>query len=307
MGKPKTLQRRDFLKASATASLVLASGARLGAQESIPTRTIPTSGEQIPVIGLGTSDEFDRMPADGGMELKAVITTLLELGGSTIDTAPAYGNSETVVGELLEEMNLAESIFVTTKIRARGTVNGIESLERSHRRIGKDILDAVLIHSLFDVETQLETLRSWRDQGRVRYIGISTSALRHFDALENLINSEEMDFVQLNYGVADTLAEERVIPAAADRGVAVMINSPFADGGYFGRLRNHPLPDWASEFNCESWAQYSLKYILGNPGVTCIIPATSNSGHMLDNARASFGRLPGASMRRRMLEHLREL
>jgi len=273
----------------------------------MPTRPIASSGEQIPVIGLGTSDEFDRMPNDGGVELQGVIRTLLEHGGSAIDTAPAYGNSETVVGELLADMGLTDSIFVVTKIRARGTANGVESLQRSQERLGKDVLDSVLIHSLFDVHTQLATLRSWQAQGRVRYIGISTADVRQFDEIEELINREEMDFIQLNYGVADTLAEERVIPAAADRGVAVMINSPFADGGYFGRLRSQALPEWASEFDCESWAQFSLRYILGNPAITCIIPATSDAGHMRDNARAAFGRLPDTTMRRRMVDHLQNI
>jgi diketogulonate reductase-like aldo/keto reductase len=301
------LNRRDFVKLAASAGTAVAAAGKARAQQTIPTRAIPVSGEQLPVIGLGTSDEFERMPADGGEELKAVIATLLDHGGSIIDTAPAYGNAETVVGRLLAEMRNADSVFVSTKIRTRGVDNAIESLQRSHARIGKEVLNVIFIHDIVDVDRQLPNLRSWCDQGRTRYIGISTSELPHFDDMERLVNTEEMDFLQINFGVTDTLAGERVIPAAADRGVAVMINSPFADGGYFGRLRGHDLPDWAAEFDCESWAQFALKYVLATPGVICVIPATSNSGHMIDNARAGLGRLPDAAMRRRMVEHIRSL
>ena len=247
------------------------------------------------------------MPEDGGEELKAVIAKLLEYGGSIIDTAPVYGNAETVVGQLLGEMGNVDSIFLSTKIRTRGSETAIDSIERSHARIGKEVLDLVFIHDISDADRHLPTLRERRDQDRVRYIGISTSDPRNFDEMERLVNTEEMDFLQINFGVTDTLAAERVIPAAADRGVAVVVNSPFADGGYFGRLRGHELPEWAAEFDCESWAQFSLKYILGSPDVTCVIPATSDSGHMLDNARAGLGRLPDAAMRQRMVEYLRDL
>jgi diketogulonate reductase-like aldo/keto reductase len=301
------IDRRDFIRLAASTGLAVTAASRVGAQETMQTRSIPVSGEQLPVIGLGTSDEFNTMPADGGAELKRVIQTLLDHGGSLIDTSPAYGDAETVAGALLADMANHDSIFVSTKIRIRGVNEANESLERSHRLIGKDVLDVVFIHDLIDAELQLPNLRERRAEGRIRYIGISTWEIPHFAEVERLINNEEMDFVQINYGVADTLAAERIIPAAVDRGLAVIANSPFADGDYFGRLRGRALPDWAAEFDCESWAQFSLKYALGNPAVTCVIPATSNARHMMDNARAGFGRLPDPEMRQRMASFMRDL
>lgn len=295
------------MKLAASTGLAFSTVSRVGAQQTMHTRSIPVSGEQVPVIGLGTSDEFNTMPADGGAELKRVIDMLIDHGGSLIDTSPAYGNAKTVAGQLLADMANHDSIFISTKIRIRGVDEANESLERSHRLLSKDVLDVVFIHDLIDAELQLPNLRERRAEGRIRYIGISTCEIAHFEEVERLINSEEMDFVQINYGVADTLAAERIIPAAADRGLAVIANSPFADGGYFGRLQGHALPDWAAEFDCESWAQFSLKYALGNPAVTCVIPATSNSRHMTDNASAGFGRLPDPAMRQRMASYMRDL
>ncbi len=302
------MNRRTFIELAASSAVAVTASTKARAQQyRIPTRPIPATGEQLPVIGLGTADEFDYMPLDGGEELKTVIWTLLEQGGTIVDTSPAYRNAEAVVGQLLGEMGLVDSVFLSTKIRTSGADAGIDSLEHSQTRLRTQQFDVVFVHDLVDVHTQLANIRTWRDAGRVRYIGVSTSELPHFDDMEALINSAELDFIQINYGVADTLAGERVIPAAADRGVAVMINSPFGDGRYFERVRGHELPDWADEFDCESWAQFSLKYILANSDVTCVIPATSNPAHLIDNARAGSGRLPDTAMRRRMTEYLRDL
>jgi len=300
--------RRAFVQLGLTTGVALAVPPRAGGQPTVmPRRPIPATGEEIPVIGLGTSDEFDRMPADGGEGLKGVIRTLLEQGGTLIDTAPVYGNSESVLGQLLAESDLANDVFLSTKIMEYGAAAGLGSIGRSEERLGRRPLDLIMVPDLVDVQAQLRNLREAKDAGRVRYIGVTTSRVRRFPEMESLIESEALDFIQVNYSVTDTLAEERVIPAAVDHGVAVMINRPFGDGRYFRTVGGHDLPAWAAEFGCESWGQFSLKYILSNPDVTCVIPATSNPGHMLDNARAAFGPLPDTTTRRRQVDHLQRL
>ena len=259
------------------------------------------------MIGLGTSDEFERLPADGGEELKAVLETLVEQGGTLIDTAPGYGDAEQVLGTLLAELGLTDTTFLSTKVRTRGERPGQDSVRRSLRRLDKDPLDLVMVHSLVDADTQLDNLERFRDEGRVRYIGITTSRASGFERMEALIRSRPLDFIQVNYSALEPQAAERVIPAASERGVAVMVNRAFMNGRYFPLVRGRELPDWAAEFDCESWAQLSLKYILGNPDVTCVLAATSNPRHMADNARAGTGGLPDAATRRRIEELLSAL
>ena len=289
------------------AGLAAAAGASLGspsaAGEDMARREIPASGERLPVIGLGTSDEFGSLPADGGTELAAVLRTLHAHGGTLVDTAPGYGDAESVLGQLLGELDLTEDTFLSTKVRTRGAQNGRRSLERSQALLGKRPLDLAMVHSLYDADTQLGVLQAWKDEGHVRYIGITTSRARDFDRMEALVRSRPMDFVQLNYSPMEPGAAERVIPAAQDAGIAVMVNRAFGNGSYFRRIGDRPLPAWAAEFDCESWAQLSLKYILGNPQVTCVLAATSNPRHMADNAAAGVGGLPSAA-RRRDIERL---
>ncbi|HEX2138141.1 MAG TPA: aldo/keto reductase [Woeseiaceae bacterium] len=300
--------RRDFIRQSALAGLALALP-RVALSQTLPMakRPIPSSGEKIPVIGLGTSHEFDQLPADGGEQLKAVLRVLVDQGGTLVDTAPAYGQSERILGRFMADMDLTDTLFVSTKVSSRGAEQGLESMERSQELLGKTPLDLMMVHSLVDAQTQLGNLRRWKDEGRVRYIGITTSRRSGHEEMESLIRSEDLDFIQVNYSPMETQAAERVIPAAADRGVAVMINRAFGNGSYFGRVGRHPLPKWAAEFGCESWAQFSLKYILGHPDVTCVLAATSNPNHMLDNAQAGSGLLPDAAARKRIVEFLREL
>jgi diketogulonate reductase-like aldo/keto reductase len=299
--------RRAFLE---LAGAGLAAGFAPGAFAQAPrmqTRVIPGTNESLPVVGLGTSDEFDALPADGGRGLQAVIATLVEHGGALIDTSPAYGSAERILGRFLGDLRLTDSMFLSTKVREYGVQNGLDSMARSEARLGKSPLDLIMVHSLRDVDTQLPSLRRWKERGRVRYIGVTTSLGRRYEKIEALIRADELDFVQLDYSVVATRAEQRLIPAAADHGVAVMVNSAFGNGGYFRRLSGRALPAWAREFGCESWAQFSLKYILGHPDVTCVIPATSDPRHMADNARAGFGTLPDAATRRRMVEYLARL
>ncbi len=300
--------RRRFLQLSAAAGLTVAlPGVAVTGPRAMDQRRIPRTDEKIPVIGLGTSDEFESMPADGGVELKAVLATLLEHGGSLVDTAPAYGDSEQVLGEFLADMGGAERLFLSTKVGEEGKEEGMRSLERSQRLLQKMPLDLIMVHSLFDADTQLDNLEEWKGAGRVRYIGITTSRESGFEKMEQLIRKRKLDFIQVNYSPFEKQASNRVIPAAAEHGVAVMINRAFGNGAYFGRVAGQELPEWTADFDCESWAQLALKYILGNPDVTCVLAATSNPRHMADNAAAGSGRLPDAAARERIATFLRDL
>jgi len=301
-------RRREFLKLTAAAGVALSMPQTgLATTSRMDKRRIPGTDEDIPVIGLGTSHEFDHIPADGGKELKAVLTTLVEHGGTLVDTAPRYGDAEQVLGGFFSELDLTDTIFISSKVGTRGAEQGRRSLERSEELLGKRPLDLMMVHSLTDAKTQLANLCEWKEAGRVRYIGITTSRESGFAEMESLIQSDDLDFVQVNYSPLEPEAARRVIPAAADRGVAVMINRPFGNGEYFSLLRGRQLPEWAADFDCESWAQFSLKYILGNPDITCALAATSNSRHMKDNATAGTGRLPDPATRRRIEEYLQAL
>jgi aryl-alcohol dehydrogenase-like predicted oxidoreductase len=302
-----SLRRREFLKLSAAAGVALSMPRAGLATTRMDRRRIPGTGEDIPVVGLGTSHEFDHIPADGGKDLKEVLTTLAAHGGSLVDTAPRYGDSERILGEFFSELDLTDTMFISTKVGTRGAEQGRRSLERSQQLLGKRPLDLMMVHSLVDAETQLANLREWKDAGRVRYIGITTSQESGFAEMESLIRSQDLDFVQVNYSPLEPEAAQRVIPAAAERGVAVMINRAFGNGEYFTLLRGRQLPEWTADFDCESWAQFSLKHILGHPDVTCVLAATSNPRHMRDNAAAGTGRLPDAATRRRIEEYLQAL
>ncbi len=301
------LHRRDFLRVTGLSALALALPRPARPAPSMAKRAIPATGESIPVVGLGTSHEFDEVPADGGEQLKAVLRALVDEGGTLVDTAPAYGNAERILGRFMDGLDLTDALFVSTKVSSRGAERGLASMERSQALLGKRPLDLMMVHSLVDAETQLANLRRWKDEGRVRYIGITTSRQDGHEQMESLIRSHDLDFVQVNYSPMETEAAERVIPAAAERGAAVMINRAFGNGAYFARIGGRPLPDWAGDFGCESWAQFSLKYILGHPDVTCVLAATSNPGHMRDNAQAGFGPLPDAAARKRIVEHLQTI
>ncbi|MGH8495380.1 MAG: aldo/keto reductase [Gammaproteobacteria bacterium] len=299
------LRRRDFIKLTAAAGLAAMLPVPANANfRAMAKRPIPGKDEDIPVIGLGTSHEFNELPADGGIQLKAVLRMLLEHGGTLVDTAPGYGDSERHLGDFFAELELLDDLFVSTKVNERGIAAGLASMERSQELLGKQPLDLMMVHSLVDAETQLRNLREWKDAGRVRFIGITTSRSSGFAEMVSLIRSHDLDFIQVNYSPMETGAAERVIPAAAERGVAVMVNRAFGNGTYFDRVASHALPSWTAEFGCESWAQLSLKYILGHPDVTCVLAATSNPDHMEDNARAGSGPLPDEYTRRRIVEFL---
>lgn len=272
-------------------------------EQALIKRAIPASGETIPVVGLGTSDEFSVHGEEELVALAEVLRQFRALGGTLVDTAPAYGNAEEVIGRLLADLGFADDLFIATKVRTRGTQAGLAQMERSETLLGKSPLDLLQVHSLVDVYTQLENLRHWQDQGRVRYIGITHSRTSAFDQLERLMKREKLDFVQLNYSFLEPDAEARLLPLAADRGIAVIVNRPYLNGSLFRRVKGRELPPWTAEFKCQSWAQLSLKYILANEAVTCVIPATSNPKHLVDNMGAGTAALPDPSA----LERIRAL
>ncbi|MBO0694938.1 MAG: aldo/keto reductase [Verrucomicrobia bacterium] len=267
------------------------------------TRGIPSSGEKLPVIGLGTWQAFDvDLTSDSRKQLGDVLTLFVKLGGRVIDTSPMYGHAEEVMGELTTVLGIQNQIFLATKVWTRGKENGIKSMERSMTLLRTKRIDLMQVHNLVDVQTQLATLREWKAQGRIRYLGITHYEAGAFADVEKIMRNEKLDFVQINYSLMEREAEQRLLPLAQERGVAVIVNRPFGGGDLFGRTRSKQLPDWAAEFDCASWAQFFLKWVVANSAVTCAIPATNNSRHLEDNMRAGIGRLPDAETRKRMVE-----
>ena len=218
-----------------------------------------------------------------------------------------YGRSETVVGDLTHALGIQERLFYATKVWTRGEEDGIVQMNRSMSRMRSDPMDLMQVHNLVDWQTHLRTLRRWKSEGRIRYTGITHYQVGAFDDLERIMRGEELDFVQLNFSIVTKEAENRLLPLAADRGVATIINRPYETGSLFRAVRGQALPPWASEFDCESWGQFFLKYILSEPNVTCVIPATSNPEHLADNMRAGYGRLPNQRARQRMVEFITNL
>ena len=272
------------------------------------TRIIPCSGEKLPVIGLGTWRAFDvDLTAEIRSQLEDVLSRFVELGGRVIDSSPMYGRAEQVIGELTSSLGIREKLFLATKVWTRGKQNGIESMERSLRLFRANRIDLMQVHNLVDVNTQLVTLREWKQQGRIRYTGITHYESGVLNDIEKLIRSERFDFLQINYSLMEPDAEERVLPLAQERGVAVIANRPFGAGNLFDKVRSKPLPEWASEFDCRSWAQFFLKFVIGHPAVTCAIPGTSNAQHLADNMQAGAAPLPNAAMREQMARSIAQL
>lgn len=278
------------------------------AKEAMLTRVIPSSGEKLPVVGLGTWQAFDVGDSAAARQpLEEVMSRLVKLGGKVIDSSPMYGRSESVIGDLVTKLALQPALFLATKVWTPGRQAGIESMERSMARLQTKRIDLIQVHNLVDADTHLATLREWKRQGRIRYLGITHYHSSAYADVEKILRREKLDFLQINYSILEREADERILPLARERGVAVIINRPFGGGDLFARVRAKPLPEWAAEFDCKSWAQFLLKWILGNPAVTCAIPATNNPRHLEDNMRVGVGRLPDAKMRQRMMEAIAAL
>ena len=265
------------------------------------TRKIPVSGEALPVIGMGTWQTFDVGAGEAERApLRDVLRTFVALGGRMIDSSPMYGQSETVVGDLASELKLRKALFVATKVWISGKEKGVRQMETSLRRLKVETVDLMQVHNLVDVDRHLETLRAWKEAGRVRHVGITHYTASAHEEVARVLATQPVDFVQINYSVGEREAERRLLSLAQDKGVAVIANRPFAGGDLFRRLRNQPLPAWAAEIECETWAQVLLKFVISHPAVTCAIPATSNVNHLMDNMRGGLGRLRDAALRARI-------
>jgi diketogulonate reductase-like aldo/keto reductase len=271
-------------------------------------KTIPSSAEPLPVIGAGTWQTFD-VGADTAARAarREVLRLFAAQGGRVIDSSPMYGTSESVVGDLVAELGLRDKLFVATKVWTSGREEGIRQMETSFKRLRVERMDLMQIHNLVDVATHTKTLRQWKQQKRVRYIGITHYTASAYPEVERWLKAEPYDFLQINYSLAERDAERRILPLCEDRKVAVIANRPFAEGALFRKVKGKPLPPWAAELGIASWAQYFLKWIVSHPAVTCAIPATGKPEHMKDNMAAGHGALPDQAGRTRMTDYFEAL
>ena len=303
----KKITRRTVTKmmAFASSSMMINPFTLLQENKNMIHRTIPTSNEKIPIIGLGTWQTFDVGSSKSQREpLKDVLRILIENGGSVIDSSPMYGRSEKVVGDLTTELKIKQKIFEATKVWTSGKDRGIEQMNLSMKKMQAKPMDLIQIHNLLDWKTHLRTLRKWKDERKIRYIGITHYHEGGYAEVEKILRNEIIDFVQINYNMAVRDAADRILPLAKDKGVAVLINRPYEGGSLFQTVKNKTFPNWAQEFDAKTWGQFFLKFILANQAVTCVIPGTSKARHMQDNVQAGFGKLPTTEHQRQMVSLL---
>jgi len=297
------ITRRQFAQASlavGTLSAVVGPAALAGANDLI-RKVIPSSGEKIPAIGLGTNRYGRAMTEETRAPLRAALQRFHELGASVIDTAPAYRASETVLGDLIAELGIRNDLFIATKTDKSGDHDESKSqMKDSARKLKTEIFDLMQVHNVRGWQQMLPVMREWQQDGRIRYIGITTSRQHQYEELEKAMRSEELDFIQVNYSLEQRESAERLLPLAADRGIAVMINRAFGGGRIFDKVGKQALPDWAAEFDCASWAQFLLKYAISHPAATVAIPGMTKANHVDDNLGAARGRLPSAKERMKM-------
>ena len=296
------ISRRAFLGALPAMGLLGSLPAQSSVRSTLPRRAIPGTSEKLPIVGLGSTKPVRYIAEAGTGPVEGVMRMLLSYGGCVVDTSPRPAALDEKFGRVLQQPEFRDSVFVCAKVKVSGKAAGIAQIEQTQRLFGRDPLDLLQIESLIDLETQWPTLRDWKDSGRARYIGVTVAHERHYDVLETFIERERPDFVQLNYSVMEYSAEDRLLPLARDLGIAVLVNGPFMNGDYFGIVGRHELPQWVAEFDCNSWAQFSLKYILAHPAVTCVLTETTKPAHMEDNLMAGFGSFPDDAMKRRMRE-----
>lgn len=296
-------RRRALLGAAAALSL-----SNAYALERRVTRRIPSTGEALPAIGVGTWQTFD-VGTNGNARaaLSEVLKALVAAGGGMMDSSPMYGSSETVAGDLMFGLGLREDLFVATKVWTRGEAQGVRQMQESFRKLRVEKMDLLQVHNLVDVATHTKTLQEWKAQGRVRYLGITHYTASAYPEVEKWLATKQYDFLQINYSLAERESGKRLLPLAAELGAAVIVNRPFAEGALLRRTRGRPLPPWAAELGIESWAQYCLKWIVAHPAVTCAIPGTGRADHMRDNLAAGLLPLPDEAQRLRMAQYLDSL
>jgi diketogulonate reductase-like aldo/keto reductase len=297
--------RRDFLAQALGLGTLLSRPAHVSAQESLPARRIPGTGEALPVVGFGSSKSVIESPAEGTDPIANVIRTLLQFGGRVVDTSPRTEDIDQNFGRVLQYPELRNRLFLTAKINTDGEQNGIDQWRQTQRLFGRRRVDLLQVESLRDVSVHWPNLRAWKDAGEARYIGVTVADNAQHGLLETFIRSNSPDFVHMNYSPMENGAEERLLPLARNRGMAVLINRPFMNGSFFRMVAGKQLPAWAADFDCETWAQFSLKYVIANRAVTCVLAETTNPEHMEENIRAGFGRLPDEAIKRRMRELVR--
>jgi aryl-alcohol dehydrogenase-like predicted oxidoreductase len=311
------ITRREYLKLSLAAGAALAVGpgmllANPERRGKLITRAIPSSGQRIPAIGLGSSATFAEVARSEDVSaLREVFSAMSEHGGTVFDTAPAYGASEEVAGQIAKELGITDRIFWATKLNVAQGPGGSadpqaarEQLRRSFERIGKDPIDLVQVHNLGDIPTQLPILKEAKEAGKLRYVGVTTTSTGQYDQLIELMRRERLDFIGIDYAVDNRDVEQHILPLAQERGTAVMVYMPFGRTRLWNRVRGRDVPDWAAEFGAHSWAQFFLKFALSHPAVTVVTPATSRAGNMVDNMGAAYGQLPDEAMRARMIAYV---
>ena len=313
------ISRRAYLKLMLAAGAATAIPPRLlsaaDRQLALIERAIPSSGERLPAVGLGSSATFSRAAGSADAEaLGEVLRALVDRGGKVFDTAPAYGTSEEVAGALAKRLGLTSRLFWATKVNVAGRDGGKADpraaraqIETSFARAHKSPIDLIQVHNLGDVPTQLGILKELREAGRVRYIGVTTTFPRQYEELEEIMRREPLDFIGVDYAIDNRTMEKRIFPLAQERGIAVLVYAPFGRTRLWERVRGHELPAWASEIDVHSWGQFFLKFVLSHPAVTAATPATSRARHMIDNMGAAYGRLPDRAMRQRMIDHIQSL
>jgi aryl-alcohol dehydrogenase-like predicted oxidoreductase len=301
-----TMTRRQALQAGAAFGAMTAFGAGSAAAQrgQLIQKRIPKSGEMLPVIGIGTNRYGVGTSDEERAPLRDTMARFVELGGKVMDTAAVYGTAEVVIGDLAQQLGIRDKLFFATKTDIRGQVRGEQGLQNALTRMKTDMIDAMLVHNLVNANTELPVMRDWQQQGKFRYIGASISTPNQFEQMEQFMRSNDVEIVQFNYSLGDRLAAERLLPTAADRGIAVMINVPFGGrgGSILDALEGKELPDFAAEFDATTWPQFCLKYIVSHPAVTVAIPGTQRPHYVPDNFGAAFGRLPDAALRRRQEE-----
>ena len=297
------MDRRYFIQTLSALGLVPLTSGWISMIDTILKRSIPSTLEKLPAVGLGTWQTFDvGQNDDERTPLRAVLQALIDNGGAVVDSSPMYGNSEKVVGDLSTELGLNNKLFVATKVWTRGEQEGIKQMNSSFALLQRQKIDLMQIHNLVDWQTHLKTLREWKEQGKIRYLGITHYTESAYASIEEILKNTPVDFLQINYSMLSRRAEERLFPLAQEKKVGIIINQPFEEGALFNRVKGKTVPEWAKEFDCNSWGQFFLKFILSHAAVTCVIPGTSKPHHMLDNLGAAFGKLPTEKHRDQMLK-----
>ena len=300
--------RRDILRLFWGLGAAMALRSASGQTPKIMTRKIPSTGEELPAVGLGTWQVFDadrggNADAAARAPLREVLGRFAKAGGKLIDSSPMYGSAESVVGDLVAELGLRAKLFIATKVWTHGREEGIAQMETSFRRLKVKQMDLMQIHNLRDAGIHTKTLLEWKAKGRIRYLGITHYTSSAYTEVESWLKKEKYDFLQINYSLAERTSENRILEMCKNQSIAVIANRPFAEGAMFKRVRGKPLPPWAGEIGVESWAQYFLKWIVAHPAITCVIPGTGKPEHIADNVAAGFGALPDAAMRKRMAQY----